>query len=166
MIMRYMNASLYKNKDGEESNYVVSNIFRLSDTETHLQGEDKAIFSGLHNHWMLWHGTDKKNLMSILMKGLKIKPPNASHSGSLFGDAIYFADLFSKSLSYSTHNRRRSNNEDNTFYMLLCEVALGNVANYTNNWSIEVYRPPQGYHSVRVMGEKGPDFAHSIITDQ
>ena len=41
MIMRYVNASLYKNKDGEESNYVVSNVFRLSDTEAHLQDDDK-----------------------------------------------------------------------------------------------------------------------------
>ena len=165
MIMRYMNQSLYKNKDINEASYVVSNVYRLSDTEVHLQEEDKVVFNGLHNHWMLWHGTDKKNIMSILMKGLKIKPPNADHCGSLFGDAIYFADMFSKSLTYSTYRRSRSENDENNFYMLLCEVALGNIANYPSNWTSEVYRPPLGYHSVRAMSEKGPDFSKSVIND-
>jgi hypothetical protein len=165
MIMRYMNQSLYKNKDINEASYVVSNVYRLSDTEVHLQEEDKAVFNGLHNHWMLWHGTDKKNIMSILMKGLKIKPPNADHCGSLFGDAIYFADMLSKSLTYSTYRRSRSENDENNFYMLLCEVALGNIANYPSNWTSEVYRPPHGYHSVRAMGENGPDFAKSVINE-
>lgn len=141
-------------------------MFRLSDTEVHLQDEDRAVFNGLHNHWMLWHGTKKQNLMSILMKGLKIKPPNADHCGSLFGEAIYFADMFSKSLGYSMNRYDSKSKDEKTFYMLLCEVALGNVANYTNNWSTEVYRPPHGYHSVRTMGEKGPDFAQSIVNDK
>ncbi len=104
--------------------------------------------------------------MSILMKGLKIKPPNADHCGSLFGEAIYFADMFSKSLGYSMNRYDSKSKDEKTFYMLLCEVALGNVANYTNNWSTEVYRPPHGYHSVRTMGEKGPDFAQSIVNDK
>jgi hypothetical protein len=68
--------------------------------------------------------------MSILLKGLKIKPPHANHSGSLFGDAIYFADTFSKAVNYSTAQRK----ENDTFYVFLSEVALGNIANYTNNW--------------------------------
>jgi hypothetical protein len=50
---------------------------------------------------MLWHGTKNENLMSILLKGLKIKPPNAHETGSLFGKAIYFSDKFSKSLNVS-----------------------------------------------------------------
>ena len=66
--------------------------------------------------------------MSILLKGLKIKPPNARHSGSMFGEAIYFADKFSKSLDYTSKGRYGS--EVDTFYVLLCEVALGNIANY------------------------------------
>lgn len=51
---------------------------------------------------MLWHGTKNENLMSILLKGLKIKPPNARHTGSMFGEAIYFADKLTKSLNYSS----------------------------------------------------------------
>lgn len=47
---------------------------------------------------MLWHGTKNENLMSIMLKGLKIKPPNAAHHGSLFGEAIYFSDMVTKSI--------------------------------------------------------------------
>lgn len=61
-----------------------------------------------------------------MMKGLKIKPPNANHRGSLFGEGIYFADMFTKSIDYSSFNE-----QEDTFIMLVCEVALGNVANYS-----------------------------------
>jgi poly [ADP-ribose] polymerase len=113
---------------------------------------------------MLWHGTKNKNIMSILLKGLKIKPPNATHTGSLFGDAIYFADKFTKSLDYTSRPQRYRKKEGNTFYMLLCEVALGNIANFTESWKDETYRPPKDHHSIRVMGKEGPDFYHSIMT--
>ena len=45
--------------------------------------------------------------------------------------------------------------------MLVCEVALGNIANYPENWSCNVYRPPEGCHSVRIMTGYGPDFRHN-----
>jgi hypothetical protein len=44
---------------------------------------------------------------------------------------------------------------------LLCEVAMGNVANFTVNWSGEAYRPPRDYHTIRVMGKNGPNFDES-----
>jgi hypothetical protein len=90
---------MYKRGSDLKTNFVVSSIFKLQDTETHLEEQDRKVFGNLHNHWMLWHGTKKENLLSILLKGLKIKPPNAGHTGSLFGEAIYFADMFSKSFN-------------------------------------------------------------------
>lgn len=164
MIMRYINASLLNRSDDTETNFVVSNIYQVSDTEAHLDEQDKKVFNEVHNHWMLWHGTKKENLMSIMLKGLQIKPPNANHTGSLFGDAIYFADSFTKSLNYSRNSYKKSKKGDNTFYLMLCEVALGNIANYSQNWTIDTYRPPQNYHSVRMMSSKGPDFAHSVLS--
>lgn len=113
---------------------MVSNIFKLSDSDLHREKQDVEIFNGLHNHWMLWHGTKNENLMSILLKGLKIKPPNAAHTGSLFGNAIYFADLATKSLQYTSKKGRWGNKKESTFFMLLCEVALGNMANYSSSW--------------------------------
>jgi hypothetical protein len=48
----------------------------------------------------------------------------------MFGKGIYFADLFSKSLNY-TSDYNHSNEKTNR-YMLLCEVALGR--------SLDLYR--------------------------
>lgn len=69
--------------------------------------------------------------MSILLKGLKIKPPNASHSGSMFGEAIYFADKLTKSLAYTSKGDYNYHKKEDNFFMMLCEVALGNVANFS-----------------------------------
>lgn len=81
----------------------------------------------------------------------------------MFGDAIYFADQFTKSLGYTSKPNKWHKKGGNTFYMILCEVALGNIANYASNWSGDVYRPPKNYHSVRIMGSKGPNFEHSMV---
>ena len=97
--MRYISQSMIGGKDRQTNNFVVSNIFRLDDGSLHKGKQD--VFEGLHNHWMLWHGTKNENIMSILLKGLMIKPPQANHTGSLFGEAIYFADTFTKSLYVS-----------------------------------------------------------------
>ena len=100
MIMKYINASLI-NDETQKNEFCVKNIFALSDSELYKDQSDNNVFNELHNHWMLWHGTKNENLMSILLKGLKIKPPNAHETGSLFGKAIYFSDKFSKSLNVS-----------------------------------------------------------------
>jgi len=82
----------------------------------------------------------------------------AKHSGSLFGDAIYFSDNFEKSFEYTSKD---DITKDEHCYMLVCEVALGNIANFPQTWSDEVYRPPEGSHSVRIMTSVGPDFRQS-----
>ena len=56
--------------------------------------------SGVGNKTLLFHGTKNCNLLSILGTGLKIKPPVSDHNGSMFGDGIYFADMFEKSVQY------------------------------------------------------------------
>ena len=46
----------------------------------------------------MWHGTKNENLIGILNSGMKIKPAGVSQAGSLFGNAIYFADSSQKSI--------------------------------------------------------------------
>ena len=51
---------------------------------------------------MLFHGTSKANLLSILEQGLQIKPSNAAmYHGSAFGEGIYLADDFMLAANYS-----------------------------------------------------------------
>jgi poly [ADP-ribose] polymerase len=38
--------------------------------------------------------------MGILGSGLMIKPGSVDFTGSMFGDGIYFADTFDKSINY------------------------------------------------------------------
>ena len=107
---------------------------------------------------MLFHGTSKANLLSILEQGVQIKPSNAAfHNGSAFGEGIYLADNFELAANYSEWDSEPS------FYVLVCEVALGNVMNSLSGNSYRVNKSgyfvddsddfAKGYHSVRVMGK-------------
>ena len=67
---------------------------------------------------------------------------------------------------------------EQTFYVLVCEVALGNVMNsllsygdhcpYNMNGFFEANGDnfARGYHSVRVMGKQGPDFSQNWIQER
>lgn len=82
--------------------------------------EDEARFKGnLPNHKLLWHGSRLTNFVNILTNGLKVAPPDAIHTGYMFGKGIYFADTVSKSANYCFADF----NHDGL--LLLCEVALG-----------------------------------------
>jgi poly [ADP-ribose] polymerase len=77
--------------------------------------------------------------MSILSQGLKIAPPEAPHSGYMFGKGIYTADCFSKAAQYcyaSEHMQSR------TGLLVLCEVDLGR--------SVELFSA--NYDAANLMG--------------
>ena len=135
----------------------MKNIYKVGGNRQESTISDPALFNNLHQHTMLFHGTSKANLLSILEQGMQIKPSNAAlHHGSAFGEGIYLADDFMFAANYSEKKSER------TFYVLVCEVALGNVmnsinngcgtnySNYFKNGSVDHAR---GYHSVRVMGK-------------
>lgn len=114
---------------------------------------------------MLFHGTSKANLLAILEQGLQVAPKNsASIQGAAFGRGIYFSDNFNMASQYA------DSSEDQKF-LLVCEVALGNVMNSLlfNEKADErgFFKDgrdfTKGYHSVRVMGSHGPDFSHNWV---
>lgn len=94
---------------------------------------------------------------------MRIKPIGVREAGSLFGEAIYFADQAKKALDYCSIDEDEK--EGSKFYLLLCEVALGNISNFPYTWNDYIKRPPEGAHSVRIMSSHGPDFAHTIIDE-
>jgi poly [ADP-ribose] polymerase len=81
--------------------------------------EQFSRFECLKNHKILWHGSRAANFAGILSQGLRIAPPEAPHSGYMFGKGIYHADISSKSAEYC-----HAETSDNTILMLLNEVAL------------------------------------------
>ncbi|CAG7820200.1 unnamed protein product [Allacma fusca] len=121
----------------------VLNIFRVE-----RQGEADAMReSGIGNRWLLWHGTRSVNLLSILSSGLQVTPIGTELNGSLFGKGIYFADMFTKSSHYTGEGQRQ--------YLLLCEVALGNIHSVnTHNMNEKMAKLPQGFHSLKTADSR------------
>lgn len=67
------------------------------------------------DNMLLWHGTTRQNLVSILQNSLQL--PVAATNGHMFGPGIYFADRMSKSARYT--------DKAGPEVFLLCQVALG-----------------------------------------
>lgn len=108
--------------------------------------------SQMHNRQLLWHGSRLANFVGILSKGLRINPQNVIHTGSMFGNGVYFSNTASKSAQY-IHTKKNG-------IMMLCEVALGNCYELTNSKYIKTL--PSGYDSTHGMGNTSPDPKGSI----
>ena len=85
----------------------------------------------LKNRIILWHGSRTTNFLGILSSGLQIAPDSATINGHMFGKGVYFADVFQKSLGYCSSVQ--VNNKGSYSYLLLCEVALGEMSEVSNS---------------------------------
>lgn len=156
------------------NDYVVQNIFSINSSNQglsntkHAQKEHDKLFDSLHNHFMLFHGSTKANLLSIIEQGLQVSPQNGYRQhGQAWGAGIYLADDFSFAAQYS-------DSSDDTWYVLVCETALGNVQNslfgdetsdsqFSNYTGLDMHK---GYHSARIMGRVGPDLSFNWVTPE
>ncbi|MQM00372.1 hypothetical protein Taro_033106 [Colocasia esculenta] len=108
-------------------------------------------YSSVKNRMLLWHGSRLTNWIGILSQGLRIAPPEAPVTGYMFGKGVYFADMFSKSANYCY-----ATSTSTSGVLLLCEVALGNMAEklradyHANNL-------PEGKLSTKGVGATAPD---------
>ncbi|CAF1971897.1 unnamed protein product [Rotaria magnacalcarata] len=134
----------------------VEQIFKIA-----RPNDDKHLFQqNLENHYLLWHGTNICNLISILTRGLLVGPLCATATGSLFGKGIYTADAFAKSLGYCS-GVRQNNNE--RCFMLLCEVALGN-SQEVGSHNVDLNQPLdlKIHQSRKANGRKIPDPQYTV----
>ncbi|XP_041018200.1 poly [ADP-ribose] polymerase 2-A isoform X3 [Juglans microcarpa x Juglans regia] len=153
MIAKYMQNTHAKS----HSNYDVDivQIFRVS-----REGEPERFkkFSSTKNRMLLWHGSRLTNWTGILSQGLRIAPPEAPVTGYMFGKGVYFADMFSKSANYcyATHAAKPG-------VLLLCEVALGDMAELLNA-KYDADKLPEGKLSTKGVGGTAPDLseAHAL----
>jgi len=75
---------------------------------------------------LYFHGSRNENWFNILQTGLLIRPSGAVHTGSMFGDGIYFADKAQKSIGYtSLRGSYWAHGGDNKAYLALFDVHLG-----------------------------------------
>lgn len=110
LVLNYLNSS-------KSSNCSLVNLMKVKGLK-YEDKEDKK-FLNTDKHIMLWHGTPATNILSIMKKGLKIKPNESTQHGSAYGNGIYLSDSFELSQCYSAPSGDYK-------YILLCEVALGN----------------------------------------
>ncbi|KAJ3121538.1 Poly [ADP-ribose] polymerase 2 [Nowakowskiella sp. JEL0407] len=96
----------------------ILDVFKVSrDSE---QDRFAGLGGPMGNHQLLWHGSRLTNFVGILSQGLRIAPPEAPVTGYMFGKGVYFANMVSKGANYCFTSRG-----NDTGFMLLCEVALG-----------------------------------------
>jgi len=124
LLLSYINNSLTAVK--------IKNIFqveKIGEAEIHNSKLDN-----LKNKTLLFHGSKVFNFLGILTNGLKICPNEAPCNGQAYGKGIYFSDHFSKSYAYCDFYEYEDfkKNKVRNKYMLICEVALGNVKQYAN----------------------------------
>ncbi|KAL1331687.1 hypothetical protein HN51_048941 [Arachis hypogaea] len=150
MIERYM-----KNTHAEtHSNYSVE-IVQIFRTSKEGEAERFKKFCGTKNRMLLWHGSRLSNWTGILSQGLRIAPPEAPVTGYMFGKGVYFADMFSKSANYcyATHTATDG-------VLLLCEVALGDMAEFLTA-KYDADKLPEGKLSTKGVGGTSPDFSEA-----
>lgn len=154
MVAKYMQNTHAKT----HSNYTVDivQLFRVS-----REGEVDRFgkFSSTKNRMLLWHGSRLTNWTGILSQGLRIAPPEAPVTGYMFGKGVYFADMFSKSANYcyASHNAT-------TGVLLLCEVALGDMAELLNA-KYDADKLPEGKLSTKGVGRTAPDLSKARALD-
>jgi len=108
------NASKFK------SAFLVKNLNTQSKYDTNLKSVKNT------KEELFWHGSRNENWWSILTSGLLIRPSNAVHSGSMFGDGIYFADKFQKSYGYTSgRNSYWARGNSNEAVLALYSVHVG-----------------------------------------
>jgi poly [ADP-ribose] polymerase 2/3/4 len=96
---------------------------------------------------LLWHGSRTTNFGGILSQGLRIAPPEAPATGTMFGKGIYLADMVTKSANYCYHS-----SSGNTGLLLLCEAQVGNPMHELFNAD---YRADLGCHAAGKVATKG-----------
>jgi len=95
-------------------------IFRVVNKKT------EAAFRGGKRTRLLYHGTRNANWLSVLQKGLRIRPSGIQTTGSMFGEAIYFANRARKSLGYtSLKGSHWASGAETVGYLAVFEVDTG-----------------------------------------
>ena len=106
---------------------------------------------------LFWHGSRNENWFNIIQTGLMIRPSGAVHTGSMFGDGIYYSNKMQKSLGYtSVKGSYWANGSSTKGYIALYDVYHGKQKHITNHDS-SCYSLSQ-----KVMDEEGYDsvYAH------
>jgi len=79
----------------------IKNIFKVIHNASSERYDKHAKDTNL-NEKLLWHGSRNQNWFNILQTSLMIRPAGTVHTGSMFGDGIYFANKSQKAIGYTS----------------------------------------------------------------
>jgi hypothetical protein len=143
----------------EEKIAEISNLYTLNGKH-HPQTRVKNVFKihfGAHfnrfnirskflgNVQTLWHGTENKNIASILTKGLLLPLNlNGEEVAGTYGHGIYFSSASRKSLGFCNDWLYSSKKSTTTGFLILASVALGVIFDPNGLRGC----PPYGYNSL------------------
>jgi len=136
---------------------MAKNIFKVVNHKTQKVFDANLKAAKNKMRRLYWHGSRNENWFNIMQTGLMIRPSGAIHTGSMFGDGIYFADKAQKSIGYSSLSGSYwSRGNSDKGYLALFDVHLGEQKHITHHDS-SCYRL-----SDKVMKDGGHDsvFAH------
>ncbi|KAI9315378.1 poly polymerase catalytic domain-containing protein [Dichotomocladium elegans] len=157
--VEYRMVDAYMNSTVRQGKYEIAHLFSVD-----RSGEAErfaSIPSPKTNRMLLWHGSHIHNFLGIMKQGLRVTPSTSlQQTGSMFGQGIYFADTFTKSINYSTRNAGDANCPGYAM-ILLCDVALGNICEmgYYNATKFA----NSTYHSVKARGREGPSKQNALF---
>ncbi|CAF1942489.1 unnamed protein product [Rotaria magnacalcarata] len=120
--------------------------------------------TSLSNQQQLFHGSKYANFLGILSRGLAMPKMVVEELGVVrtdigcLGYGIYFSDSVSTSLKYTTASTTRPGRR----LLCVCQVALGESANYYS-FSPTITKPPDGFHSTH--GVKRTEENRSMFSD-
>ncbi|KAM5564070.1 poly [ADP-ribose] polymerase 2 [Rosa sericea] len=154
MVSKYLHNTHAKT----HSNYTVD-IVQIFLASREGEAERYRKFFSMKNRMLLWHGSRLTNWAGILSQGLRIAPPEAPVTGYMFGKGIYFADMFSKSANYCY-----ANNSSTAGVLLLCEVALGDMAELLTA-KYDADNLPEGKLSTKGVGGTEPDLSEAQLLE-
>lgn len=137
------------NSHGQTHRYklILTRVFKISNQQ------NLDDFNKLENHKLLFHGSRTANFVGILQEGLRIPKPTQVMNGAALGFGIYFANSITKSFNYTL------NNNDNTGFVLLCDVALGKNPQIVQQALFD-HKPTEEYTSRIAKGQY--DFVNDI----
>ena len=102
-------------------------VYKVVNNKTQVKFDKNLEKASVKKKRLYWHGSRNENWFNILQTGLLIRPSGAVHTGSMFGDGIYFADKAQKSIGYSSlRGSYWAHGGDNKAFLALFDVHLGN----------------------------------------
>jgi len=105
----------------------IKQVFKVVNTKTQKVFDTHFEQAKVKKRRLYWHGSRNENFINILQSGLLIRPSGAIHTGSMFGDGIYYANKAQKSIGYtSLRGSYWTRGGEDKAYLALFDVSLGN----------------------------------------